>query len=369
MNIYFTSDRVGVQTGGGQVTHHESLALKSLGGECWQFGRDELTAWASGKHLSARPDPWTWDDVAAWRVVSLPPEVKPGVAHFYAGTFGTAVALLKQRGWKATYTAAAHSVEESRREHEALGIPYNYPHLTDPVLWEQYLRGYLLADRLIVPSTHSRDVMVGYGADPRKVVIIPHGCDLPPDGKVRPTPPRFTVGYLGAYGPDKGVRYLLEAWKKLGYGADSVLLLGGRDAPSSWVEALVNRFYGPHGGCGQEGVKRVGWVNDVADFYGMLSCYVQPSVSEGFGIEVLEAMAHGRPVLCSTGAGAADCVPPTACFAPRDVDALANKIDWAKSLIHVRSMGQPSQWRGIAAHHTWDKVRAQYVAEWKELTA
>lgn len=381
MNLYITADRVGVQSGGGVVTANEAAALMDVG-LATVVGRHELES-AADTLLAGRMkpvggwqmlDPWVWDNVVHARCDKIIRAVKPGLAHFYAGTFSKTVALLKSLGWKVTYTAAAHSIEESRREHEALGVPYNYHHLTHPEQWKQYLLGYLLADRLIVPSTHSRDVMIGYGADPAKVVIIPHGCDLPPQEKLKPPPQRFTVGYLGAYGPDKGVRYLLEAWKKLNYHPDEAqLILAGRDSNSPFAQALIDVTYADRPDAPLKslfGIRRLGWVEDITDFYNQISLYVQPSVSEGFGIEILEAMAHGRPVLASTGVGGCDCVPWEMngnTFGPRDVGGLVERIDRVKKTLrpHERS---GDFWRLVAQDFTWDKIRARYVQTWEELT-
>jgi glycosyltransferase involved in cell wall biosynthesis len=130
----------------------------------------------------------------------------------------------------------------------------------------------------------------------------------------------------------------------------------------------------------------LGWVPDVSDFYARCSLYVQPSVTEGFGIEVLEAMAHGRTVLCSTGAGSADVVDPSALFPPCDAAALAEKIRQARFVfdhsIYPLKEGRPVNDpafptgkldltavgkfnREKAAAYTWDKVREQYKQLWR----
>lgn len=351
MNLYLTADKIGAPTGGGVVTYHELEAFKRLG-DCHVWSRDELTA--------PGIDPWKYDQHASFKLALHATPYK--LCHVYAGTFTETVKRLKERGCKVTYTAAAHSIEESRREHELLGIPFDYPHLTDPGLWERYVGGYLLADRLIVPSSHSLRVMRGFGATGDRISVVPHGVHA----VVRepaPLPRRYTVGYLGAYGPDKGVIYLLQAWKKLGY-SDATLKLAGRDSTSPFVRQLVNQY-------GGGSIELVGWVKTPEEFYDSLSLYVQPSVTEGFGIEVLEAFSRGRSVAASEGAGASDlCVraydPPGCTFPARDVDELVRIIEEDREGDFDRkSVGEACL--ETARQHTWDKIEEEYLKVWRSL--
>jgi glycosyltransferase involved in cell wall biosynthesis len=103
-------------------------------------------------------------------------------------------------------------------------------------------------------------------------------------------------------------------------------------------------------------------VHDVSEIYNACSLYVQPSASEGFGIEVLEALAHGRRVVCSAGAGAADVVHGWVVPA-RDVHTLAKCISAARA----RRDFDPHALRKQAANYTWDKIRAQYQDLWRSL--
>lgn len=354
--LYLTADRIGTPSGGGAVTFHESEVLKSLG-DVRVVSRSEMELSQAAAPLAPALDvePWKWDALAYHQFGG---DMK--LAHVYAGTFGNCVTKLKAFGAKVTYTAAAHDIAASRREHEKLGIKFDYPHLNDPHLWDRYVRGYLLANVIVCPSRHSADVMRNFGYSGR-IDVIPHGVHLPPDPP-RPPPTRFTVGYLGAVGPDKGLAYLLMAWKKLNY-PDADLVIAGGHSRSEFVHRLVQAFGGGN-------ISLAGWVENVSDFYNAISLYVQPSVTEGFGIEVLEAMAHGRPVLCSTGAGAADVVHDSWKSPPADPDALAGKIDETRKQISGLSPVWESgtnPWVERARYYSWDEIREKYRRLWREL--
>lgn len=123
-----------------------------------------------------------------------------------------------------------------------------------------------------------------------------------------------------------------------------------------------------------------GWVSDPAAFYNSLSLYCQPSVSEGFGISVLEAMSYGRPVICSDGAGAADCVPEHWVTKARDVDDIVANIRYFRTCCETPQQDFGSwddgktaidmAWiRKRAAEYTWDSIKRRYVEVWKGLLA
>ncbi len=343
-NLFLTADLLNAPTGGGLVARNESQALSSLG-ECVIWDRESLQGGS---------DPWGWDTVAStkkdWFVDP------PKLCHIYSGSFTNTVKALKRNGCIVTWSVVAHDKDISREEHEKLGLEFPYTHLTDPILWERYSEGYRLADVIFCPGQRPKEINIKYGCKNR-IEVIPHGCDLPTE--VKPLPKHFTCGYLGAFGLDKGVRYLLEAWKNLNY-RDATLLLGGHASNSDWVRQSIRN----HGG---GNIQLVGWINNISDFYNRLSCYIQPSATEGFGLEVLEAQAHRRLVICSEGAGASDLVPIEWRCKECSVDALARLIDDAKKLDRdsLNYVGITN--RRIAEHYTWDKIRERYLKVWREL--
>lgn len=344
--LYITADVIGAATGGGSVTKNESEVLASLG---------ETEVWS----LPGATTPWAPDQEALRRLRERP-DLKPKLAHFYAGTFSMTIALLKERGCKVTYTAAAHVIAISRAEHEKLGWPFDYPHLTDKAQWASYVRGYLLADVVVCPSTLSENVMRGHGVGQPvagshgfnlgKIVVIPHGVEIPP--VVMPPPVAFSVATLGQPGADKGLIYMLKAWAQLNY-RDALFTIAGRG-----TEQLLGMVR-QHGG---GNIQLLGAVEHVSSVYNACRVFVQPSASEGFGIEVLEAMAHGRPVICSDGAGGRDVAKTV--VPGRNVQALAAAID-AYRMEPWRSAADGEAAREEAKKYTWPIIKAKYVELWR----
>lgn len=356
--LYLTADMIGMNSGGGKVTARElDFFNKFHSSELYTrfLHRETL----QGK--SQESDPWNWDDATSKQIGEwIDSGEKFKHCHIYAGTFSRSVELLKLYGCKVTYTAAAHDIQASKEAYEDLGIPFNYPHLVVPELWDRYKKGYMLADGLIVPSTYSKSVMEGYGYK-GKIAVIPHGVEIPDEERTR-EPKVFTVGYLGAIGPDKGLKYLLQAWKKLNY-TDAVLKIAGKESTNLFVQHMVATYGGGN-------IQLVGWVDSIKDFYESLSLYVQPSVTEGFGCEVTEAMAHGVPVLCSKGAGASDLVPESSRFSAKDVDSLAKKIHSQQYGFHYAKQTcreQAKEFAISARNYTWEKIGKRYIDFWKEI--
>jgi glycosyltransferase involved in cell wall biosynthesis len=358
MLVYLTADSIGAKTGGGRVTREEVTALQTLG---------------AVKAINPRPDladPFLQDEHCLTTLQALVKhsDHSPRLCHVYAGCFNRSVAYLKEIGYKVTYTVAAHDVDRSRNAHIELGLPFPYPHLNDPELFKRYSAAYVsLADVVIVPGKAPLEVVRKQGRT-RAVEVIPHGCDFPED---MPDPPPqellpFTIGYLGAVGPDKGLLTLARAFKSVrdglaGPGFQGRLLLGGRYSLSALP--LFKHV------CGMDApVFATGWLDNVTDFYKRCNLYVQPSNTEGFGIEVLEAMAHGVPTLCSDQAGAADLVQPEFRFPAGDHARLANRLHvchaWRNDL---RQPFVRTRLRNAAYNWRWESVRESYVRLWKGL--
>jgi glycosyltransferase involved in cell wall biosynthesis len=68
--------------------------------------------------------------------------------------------------------------------------------------------------------------------------------------------------------------------------------------------------------------------NDLVLLYNICDCFIFPSLAEGFGLPVLEAMSCGTPVLCSNCTSLPEVVEfERALFDPRDVKSISKKIE------------------------------------------
>lgn len=353
--LYLTSDSITAQSGGGQVVRNEVEALADSFDEVVVLAREQLIP----PQYQGHDIPALADYFALFKVR----QDEAGGGRFnhcqvYSGCFSQTIAHLKARGTVVTFTSPAHDRLESIAEWERLVGPYPFHHISDPYLWGVFSEGLRLADRVIAPSRHSATFLAREGVAPERIVVIPHGYNPPDQTKLPlPFPDEFRVGYLGAFGSDKGVLYLVRAWGALAL-PDATLVLAGRD--SQTLEGMIRRE--ANGGK----FALLGYVPDVSAFYRDITVYCQPSVTESMGLEVLEAMGHGRPVIASTGAGASEVLdwPGTgAIYPPRDATELRGALTWFYR--HWRDRPDDIVAMGnraaiTASGYTWAATRARY---------
>lgn len=359
MKLYISSD-LGTESSGNTVSKHELSAIESLGDKLIQIGNDHINPTKFG--LPDNPflrDYLTTDLLAKLdnrgKLIQDTVAFKGTIAMLYAGPFTNTIRYLKAKGIKTILTLDAHDRQESIKEFESLGFEYPYNHVKNDDLWRIYNGAAHEADIVIVPSMASAEFLKKEGVENTRIRIIPHGIDSPSTGvKIHSIPKPFNVGYLGAIGPDKGLKYLIEAWSQLNY-HDSTLIIAGSN--SKEFEPYIRRY--ATGGK----YHLMGWVNDKIDFFSNIAVYVQPSVTEAFGIEVIEAMSYGRTVICSDGAGAVDAIENGKngfVVKKRDVKELVHLIDHLKN-VESNLTGIGTSARRTSENYSWDKIMEQYV--------
>jgi glycosyltransferase involved in cell wall biosynthesis len=114
-----------------------------------------------------------------------------------------------------------------------------------------------------------------------------------------------------------------------------------------------------------------GWLGRVSDeelvaLYRGARCLVYPSLYEGFGIPVLEAMACGTPVVTSAGGATEEVAGGAAVLVdPHDPAAIAAGIEEASSRRdELRARGLER-----AAQFSWERVAAETRAVYEEAAA
>jgi len=158
---------------------------------------------------------------------------------------------------------------------------------------------YAQADAITVPSSIAMRSFLQMGVPAAKLHLIPYGVQLDAfHSTATPDPNTFDVLFAGAAGLRKGVPYLLQAFASLQHPRKTLRIAGDlqpdlRDILSRLPTTGVE-FLGP--------VPRTRLV----DLMSRSHALVLPSIEDGFGLVLSEAMACGCPPIASTHTGGED---------------------------------------------------------------
>jgi glycosyltransferase involved in cell wall biosynthesis len=338
-SVYVTDSYIeSCGSGGGVVGFHELNALKQVSEVTQVYQRVGKLFF---EDFYPR-NPFMYDYFIA--SILKDPE-KVDLAHFYGASFNlTSKLLCKARKFA---TVPAHNLEESLREwgtFEYWSPPP--PHLTDDSLFRFLCHG-LHEVTVITPSKSSANYLKNkHGLDS---VIIPHGTDIPSTYNTEHK--EFNVLHISAFGPDKGQKYLVKAWEHL-QNLPMTLTMCCPNIPESFVAGLQN-------------LKLCSNISEdeKADLYRNASVYVQPSVSEGWGLCVAESMSYGTPVIVTEGAGASDMVTDgvDGFIVPiRDEQAIIDKTTYFfDNPSEVKRMGENARVKSL--NYSWGKIEKKYM--------
>ncbi len=178
-----------------------------------------------------------------------------------------------------------------------------------------------LADDHIVPSSFSKDSYVRAGIDPEKISVVHLGVDL---NRFCPSTQqdeddRFRVLFVGAIGQRKGIKYLLESFKRLSLPKSELVLAGKVLGSGKPLEKYSHLFR----------LENYIEPNLLPNFYRSGNVFVLPGVYDALGQVVIEAMACGLPVIVSENTAGHDVVREGVdgfVIPIRDVEALSEKL-------------------------------------------
>jgi glycosyltransferase involved in cell wall biosynthesis len=166
-----------------------------------------------------------------------------------------------------------------------------------PWFIERQVQEYEEADFILSPSNYSRDSFPEHLR--KKTVLAP----LYGRAKVAPRVPKpigatFVVGVVGGQPLRKGYLYLLQAWKELALPNAELKIRSGADfARYPLLSKLVAE---------QDNVSIISYIPDISAFYGECDAFVLPSVDDGFGMALFEAVANGVPSIATRNCGASE---------------------------------------------------------------
>jgi glycosyltransferase involved in cell wall biosynthesis len=231
-------------------------------------------------------------------------------------------------------------------------------------------RGLELARRharlVICPSRATMDACRAAGIGSERLRLVPWGVRArtiegseSEEIRRRYAIERPYVLFCGTREPRKNLRRVLEAFRRLDRPGLELVLAG----PEGWKEDLTS------GVATLEGrVRSLGFVppDDLDALYTGAVAAVYPSLAEGFGLPVLEAMAHGVPVVTSAGKATEEVAGDAALLVdPLDVDAIAGAMERVLEDRELAvSLGAAAKER--AASFTWQRSAELVAAVYSE---
>lgn len=220
----------------------------------------------------------------------------------------------------------------------------------------------LKADHIITVSHFSASEIVSHlGIPSNKVTVVHEAPPSLPDSTAdipKELASRRYILSLSGRSPHKNISRLISAFFKVReYMPDLLLVIAGHNPPGA-----------SHG---LPGVVFLGYVprNVLYGLYRGAIAFTMPSLYEGFGLPVLEAMSQGTPVCCSTaGALPEVCGDAALYFDPHDTHSIANTILSVVGNDHLRAVLSR---RGLdrASEFSWDRAARETIAVYERVFA
>ncbi|HEY4135428.1 MAG TPA: glycosyltransferase family 4 protein [Alphaproteobacteria bacterium] len=210
-----------------------------------------------------------------------------------------------------------------------------------------------LADKVVVGCEFCAQTMIDNGCPPEKLTIVPYGYDETAFSAVRPArarrdgPARFL--FVGTVDPRKGVQYLLKAFEAIPAAEASLTLIGKLAIPAATFERFRGR------------VTHVGQLprHEIAARFAEADCFVFPSLFEGGGIVLYEALGSGLGVIQS---GASAIVVENGrngvLLDKISIDGVTQAIRDAAARPDLLARWQDESWQ-LRGSHGWDRYREQ----------
>lgn len=243
----------------------------------------------------------------------------------------------------------------------------NYPQAADSLLHEaemKYSSDYLkrlsdepaLANAIVVASSYTKSTLVENNILAEIIKVIPYGVDLH-NFKTRTIAPKnkkLRVLFVGSMVQRKGLTYLFEAIAQLPKGSTELVLCG-----RGFVDHNLLKEYSSSNTIVQLNLDNSSLVAEMHK----ADVFVLPSLSEGFGHVILEAMATGLPIIATDHTSAPDLITEGKegwVIPIRDTNAIVERLNWCienKNLLF--NMG--IQAAATAKQFTWERFRAGIV--------
>jgi alpha-maltose-1-phosphate synthase len=276
----------------------------------------------------------------------------------FQGSSYTSVSTANQLGWTSVCELATAHVVSAKKilgEEARLNPEWakSIDNLVFPAQYEKRLEEEpLVAKKVIAASSFTKNSLLEVGVKDENIILLPLGFDAESisyheENFSSPTDRPLRLLFAGTVTQRKGIKYLLEALKKLNAGKDVELhIIGGIQGPVDPLKKYSGLYF-YHGPMSQ---------TELFGKYEEFDALVLPTVFEGFGLVILEAMAAGLPVITTPHSIGPELISngKNGYVVPiRDVEKLEAAISLLLNKSGVEYLQMRKEARKEAMHFSW----------------
>lgn len=253
------------------------------------------------------------------------------------------VSIANRAFMKANYEKDIENIGDFRLKEEQIN-------LWDPVIQKRNLEELELTEYFIVASNMSKRSLIYSKINENRIYVVPYGVDFdkfPYKGETTQSTKLHLI-YVGQISFRKGLHHLLKLISTRFKDTCRLTIVGFYNTSNTIYQEYKDK----------ENIKFVGFVDhkDLVDYYHSSDLFVFPTLGEGFGLVILEAMSSGLPCLVSDLAGGDDAIDEGRngfVFRAGDDADFAYKLQWFVN--NRNKLSEMSEYSSLyVKKYTWD---------------
>ena len=247
------------------------------------------------------------------------------IVHSALAGFSGLIGIVQKLQYGASYILTEHAIYYRERIYDLAGCGNSYRRFWGMVFKRISELNYYWADKIITVSKFNMRWQKELGADERRIKIIPNGVDVNRFKPISETVDRWSVISVIRIDPLKDAINLIEAMNYvINEICEARCYIYGPITDHEYMDYCQKKIndlgLGDH-------VKFMGYISNPELAYNRGWVVVQPSISEGAPIAVIEAMACGKPVVATDVGGVSEILGDAGILVPpRNPKALARGI-------------------------------------------